>query len=370
MHIFLSYPSELKSIAEPIAFSLRGRGHRIFFDKDDLPPGSSYDDKIQTAIEQSDMLVFLISPASVTKGRYTLTEIEFARKTWSCPNNRVLPVLIEPTELRAIPSFLKGVEILEPKGNVSAEVAAAIERLRGTDLQLRVALKGATIAAVGVVATLSALELLTPVLDLGLPSKLMLAGLFLVLPFSALLMFFKQRLSWRIFTPVVTLGVAYALASPFFLDGASAHLISSLEYSELLPSPMIEKAIPSAPAALPSETNQFLLKQQALLEHLARENYWIDKANSFLSMNIWGTIMAMGLLIGLWASMSGLADPNRWFCVLAVGAIAAPISLEFGLLLYRALSPSAGFSGGAAFYYAALGGLVSYFYARGAGRYG
>ena len=49
MKIFLSYASEQKDHAERIAFSLRQRVHVVFLDRDDLPPGSSYDDKIEKA---------------------------------------------------------------------------------------------------------------------------------------------------------------------------------------------------------------------------------------------------------------------------------------------------------------------------------
>src|SRR5205823_14105165 len=38
MKIFISYASEQRPIAERIAFTLRGRGHFAFFDKEDLPP--------------------------------------------------------------------------------------------------------------------------------------------------------------------------------------------------------------------------------------------------------------------------------------------------------------------------------------------
>jgi hypothetical protein len=73
-YIFISYASEHRALAERIAFSLRGRGFRVFLDKDDLPPGGSYDDRIHGAIASSSALVFLVSPESVTPGRYTLTE--------------------------------------------------------------------------------------------------------------------------------------------------------------------------------------------------------------------------------------------------------------------------------------------------------
>jgi len=80
MKIFLSHASEDKSAAESIAFSLRSRGHKVFLDRDDLPPGQSYDQQIERAVKESDILIFLVSPSSVTSGRYTLTELAFARR--------------------------------------------------------------------------------------------------------------------------------------------------------------------------------------------------------------------------------------------------------------------------------------------------
>ena len=69
MQIFLSYASEQKAIAEPIAFSLRKRGHQVFLDRDDLPAGQSFDDQIAAAIAASDFFIFLASPESVAKDR-------------------------------------------------------------------------------------------------------------------------------------------------------------------------------------------------------------------------------------------------------------------------------------------------------------
>jgi len=40
--------------AESIAFSLRSRGYKVFLDRDDLPPGDTYDEKIGRAVKVSD----------------------------------------------------------------------------------------------------------------------------------------------------------------------------------------------------------------------------------------------------------------------------------------------------------------------------
>lgn len=130
MQIFLSYASERKTTAESIAWTLRARGHDVFFDRDDLPTGDTYDDRLQEAVERCDVFVFLISPESVTPGRWTLTELRFAQKRWRNPRHRVIPVLVAPTDKAAIPEYLKVLTILEPSGNVAAEVAEVLSSRR------------------------------------------------------------------------------------------------------------------------------------------------------------------------------------------------------------------------------------------------
>ena len=129
MRIFLSFPSELESEADGIAQSLRNCDYTVFFSHDDLPPGDSFDARVESAIENSDFMVFLISPESVTKGRYTLTEMAFARSKWPNPSKRVLPVMAAPTPLEKVPNYLRAVTILEPEGNTAAEVRAAVDRI-------------------------------------------------------------------------------------------------------------------------------------------------------------------------------------------------------------------------------------------------
>jgi hypothetical protein len=150
MRIFLSYASERHDVAEEIALALRNQGHAVFLDRDDLPPGTSYDDQIRNAIDASGLLVFLISPESVSDGRYTLTELAFARKRWPAPGRRVLPVQIAATPIDSVPNYLKAVTILEPWGNRAAEVAAAVADLGRRRIRWRwPATAGAVAALVG-----------------------------------------------------------------------------------------------------------------------------------------------------------------------------------------------------------------------------
>jgi hypothetical protein len=45
-------------VAEPLALLLRGEGHSVFFDRDDLPSGAEYDVRIRSAVNASDLIIF------------------------------------------------------------------------------------------------------------------------------------------------------------------------------------------------------------------------------------------------------------------------------------------------------------------------
>jgi tetratricopeptide (TPR) repeat protein len=124
--VFLSYSSEQADAATRIELSLKEDGHEVFRDRSSLPPGEGFDSRIRAALEESDLLIFLISRASVSAGRYTLTELKFAEQKWGHPAGHVLPVQVEPVPKDAIPPYLTAVTILAPQGNLAAEVAAAV----------------------------------------------------------------------------------------------------------------------------------------------------------------------------------------------------------------------------------------------------
>lgn len=126
MKIFLAYASEDRGSAEQIYFALSGDGHKVFFDRTSLPAGSDFNARIRRAIGESGLMVFLISEDSVASSAYTLTELSFAEKKWPHPAGRVVPVMARPTPLDRVPNYLKAVTILEPRGDVPAEVADAV----------------------------------------------------------------------------------------------------------------------------------------------------------------------------------------------------------------------------------------------------
>lgn len=134
MKIFVSHASEDKAAAESITFSLRNRGHVVFLDRDDLPAGNTYDQRIENAIKDSDLFIFLISSSSLAQGRYTLTELALARRKWPNPNRHILPIMTVKTPFNVIPEYLKAVTILEPQGNITPETSAAVDALASATL--------------------------------------------------------------------------------------------------------------------------------------------------------------------------------------------------------------------------------------------
>jgi len=67
----------------------------------------------------------------VSEGRYTITEIEFANARWRNPSNHALPAMVKATDLGSVHPYLKTVTMLQPRGNLPAEVVAAVARLAG-----------------------------------------------------------------------------------------------------------------------------------------------------------------------------------------------------------------------------------------------
>ena len=129
MKIFISYAKQQRQIAEDINAVLSARGHDVFFDRDNLAPGLEYQTTIRGAVEDCKVFVFLISPESVTDRRYTLTELGYRKRKVAKTSGTLLPVVVKPTLLARIPAYLRTVTLQFPQGNLSADVADAIDRL-------------------------------------------------------------------------------------------------------------------------------------------------------------------------------------------------------------------------------------------------
>ena len=183
MRIFLSYASQDREAARAIELGLREQGHDVFFDRDDLPAGQEFHNRIRTAVEESDLVVFLVSPDSVDAGSYTLTELEIAEKSWTHASGKLLPVLLRPTPRDTMPSILRSVTVLHTDGNVAGSVAAAVHRL-DRSRQRRLFVRAGTVAALLFVVAVAGFRIIArePAAEItgedGAPLVLVPAGTF------------------------------------------------------------------------------------------------------------------------------------------------------------------------------------------------
>jgi formylglycine-generating enzyme required for sulfatase activity len=152
MRLFLSYASQDRAAAESIRQALAAQGHDIFFDREDLPAGASFDDRIRDAIGGCDLFVVLISPDTVDAGSYTLNEIDMAAKAWPNASRRVLPVMLRPTPFDTLPPYLKSVTVLQTEGNLAAAVVDAVHELATIQRRRSLLKIGGVVAALGIIA--------------------------------------------------------------------------------------------------------------------------------------------------------------------------------------------------------------------------
>ena len=127
--VFLCHASEDKPRVEPIQLALANAGCEVFYDEQSLPAGGDYQARIHTAIDNCDLFVFIATPASIAPGKFTLTELKFARDRWPSPVNRVLPVVIGALKPPELPNYLQAATVLTVSGNAAAEVRAAVESM-------------------------------------------------------------------------------------------------------------------------------------------------------------------------------------------------------------------------------------------------
>jgi len=125
MKIFLSYASQDREPAHLIYLALRDQGHKVFFDRADLPAGEEFHNRIRAAIESSQLFLLLLSANAVDAGSYTLTELSIADKA----NVKLLPVALGKLDVGQLPASLKAVTFLESDGNLPATVTAEVHRI-------------------------------------------------------------------------------------------------------------------------------------------------------------------------------------------------------------------------------------------------
>lgn len=152
MRFFVSHSSKDKDTAERIALALRNLGHESFFDRDSLPPGDEYDNRIRSEVMNCDRFLFCLTRNSTKEGSYALTELSFARERWEHPKEKVLTVLLDDFPIEQLTPYLSAATVLRPVGNVAAEVAGHVARFEEVEQKLRTSRRRFAIVILCVVA--------------------------------------------------------------------------------------------------------------------------------------------------------------------------------------------------------------------------
>jgi TIR domain len=130
MRVFLSYATEQLPLAEQVWRALEGDGYSVFFDRSRLHAGDDYHSRIRNAVRRSHAFVMLVTPDAIAEGSYALTELRIAGELPPRRRPVVIPVMVQPVEYERLPSGMSEVTVLEPHGDVPAEIAAALDSRR------------------------------------------------------------------------------------------------------------------------------------------------------------------------------------------------------------------------------------------------
>jgi hypothetical protein len=91
---FISYSRINKEFALKLALELRSSGFDIWLDQLDIPTGSRWDDEVEQALEDCEIFMVILTPASSTSSNVK-DEIGYAIDT----GKRILPILLEDAKV-------------------------------------------------------------------------------------------------------------------------------------------------------------------------------------------------------------------------------------------------------------------------------
>ena len=114
--VFLSASEKDHAIKEKIGKTLMREGLTIWTNQTDLKTGNAFEIEINKGIEGADNFVYFISPDTL-ESPYCLQEFAYA----SANNKRIIPLLIQETDIGLIPSKLEELQFIDLTGSEDDE---------------------------------------------------------------------------------------------------------------------------------------------------------------------------------------------------------------------------------------------------------
>lgn len=124
IRIFLSYTQSDRPFARKLSERLGAAGFQVFDPVDELLPGDNWSLEIGRALDASDAMVVLISPASV-RSPWVQREIQYALGSERF-QDRLIPVEVEPTD--DFPWVLNHLPWIKLEGNL-AEAGEQVSKI-------------------------------------------------------------------------------------------------------------------------------------------------------------------------------------------------------------------------------------------------
>ncbi|NEP57106.1 MAG: TIR domain-containing protein [Symploca sp. SIO2G7] len=106
--VFLSYSNQDRAKMEKIRNSLRREGITVWTNTTDIQTGEAFEEAIKLGIEQTDNLVYLLSPDSINS-TYCQQELDLALYL----NKRIIPILVRETDPMQIPLALQALHYID-----------------------------------------------------------------------------------------------------------------------------------------------------------------------------------------------------------------------------------------------------------------
>jgi len=114
--VFISYSEQDRETMEKIRNSLRRESLTVWTNTTDIQTGEEFQSAIDRGIEQTDNLVYLVSPDSV-QSEFVRKELEYAVSL----HKRIIPILVRETPPESIPKVLQGVQYIDLTDNVKED---------------------------------------------------------------------------------------------------------------------------------------------------------------------------------------------------------------------------------------------------------
>ncbi len=114
--VFISHSEQDNLMRERVRHSLMQRGITVWINRTDITTGTDFQEEINQGIEETDNLVWLMSPASLNS-EYCRQELEYALYL----NKRIIPLLINDIDMEDLPLGLRSLQFINARAHEQRE---------------------------------------------------------------------------------------------------------------------------------------------------------------------------------------------------------------------------------------------------------